>query len=601
MSVALIIVYGMVAIAGATLLSIWSGTLIVRVLALRVERRAVRKLRIAWEAKQRAERRDDEGTIQDREPAISAAAAVLHPARDGAILAIAPVVFIAGLVMTWIVGRFLEGNKLLEEKYFDLAMATAVEFVVAGSFLGAWWWLGRTVHPRTCPHCGYDMRATQGSMCTECGRESSEYALTRKRPKRILLLVPVLLVCVSYVTVKWEGIRKGWFELVPTTLLIAAMEFIPGSWIDAGPGSAFAETCLNKRIERMWRWQYQWFDSRYFDLARSTQDVNTYVSIVASGLRSRVPPPPHGAIAADVYKEIGRRLAQGDEGLSLQFTWMMYYAASDPVLQAMCDAIAPEVIGELKRSLQSPIRNLNTSIIAICLQSTAHRAEAEKLILEVARDPASSEDELDRLAQSLAWIGGSVGNARQVHITLMLDPTTRMRDRFVSVLVEGWAPGGGNLLQVYMQLETDADGKVASIAWRGMLKNRAALPAITTLLERARQPEETVLWMIALRDMEYSMSEKDWQAVLALPEFDALLKVAEDPATPVEARNAILHEITKHLCTLQKVPRGVGARVLEAGRACRHDHPAFNGGNELGSLGSWIETLDSKMQMEMER
>lgn len=91
----------------------------------------------------------------------------------------------------------------------------------------AWWlladWVHQRVRPRRrCPKCWYDMRATEGLRCPDCGRAAtSERALwTARRRRGWLALAGALLVAGYGVRVRPAVEERGWPAAVPTTVAI---------------------------------------------------------------------------------------------------------------------------------------------------------------------------------------------------------------------------------------------------------------------------------------------------------------------------------------------------------------------------------------------
>lgn len=106
---------------------------------------------------------------------------------------------------------------------------------------------------RRCGRCWYDMSATAGRLCPECGHEpESEKGLYRTRRAPRLLVLACLFLASAYGA--WTAPRiyeRGWAAAVPTTLLIAGLPWWPDSMIEG------SEASLTARIdeEDVWEWQ----------------------------------------------------------------------------------------------------------------------------------------------------------------------------------------------------------------------------------------------------------------------------------------------------------------------------------------------------------
>ena len=115
-----------------------------------------------------------------------------------------------------------------------LFTAAAWMLVLAGVFI-AWrfGWRDPGRGTRRCPKCGYDMTATSGLRCSECGHEAlSEKRLRRRRMRRRWIVVGAMVALVSWFPFKWpeyqgrNGIAAGELVFVPKTILVVAWPWI---------------------------------------------------------------------------------------------------------------------------------------------------------------------------------------------------------------------------------------------------------------------------------------------------------------------------------------------------------------------------------------
>lgn len=117
---------------------------------------------------------------------------------------------------------------------------------------------------RLCPACRYNMVATQGRRCSECGHTAkSERRLTRGRTLRRTAAVGVLLLFGAYGVRVIPGVQeRGWPAAVPTVVLIAAMpqihpdRFVPRDltqypWRER----LFIDLDHSERVQSLWGWQ----------------------------------------------------------------------------------------------------------------------------------------------------------------------------------------------------------------------------------------------------------------------------------------------------------------------------------------------------------
>jgi len=109
----------------------------------------------------------------------------------------------------------------------DLFFQIAAGTVLLCGVLVAWRWGWRDAGKgtRRCPRCWYDMRATAGLKCSECGREAqSERKLFRKHRKWRWMFVGFLIVAASYPVFKWPlYLKDGVIGFVPRTLVFALL------------------------------------------------------------------------------------------------------------------------------------------------------------------------------------------------------------------------------------------------------------------------------------------------------------------------------------------------------------------------------------------
>jgi len=134
-----------------------------------------------------------------------------------------------------------------------------------GAALAVWAWRGdRSRGRRRCPKCWYDMSAagkgSAGLVCPECGHDAgSVRRLYLPRRRRRLVWNGALLVVVGiYGQNLPRALRVGPMGLVPTTVLVAGMNWLPETWYPASPRGS--EETLQDRINgaHLWDWQVAW-------------------------------------------------------------------------------------------------------------------------------------------------------------------------------------------------------------------------------------------------------------------------------------------------------------------------------------------------------
>ena len=138
-----------------------------------------------------------------------------------------------------------------------------------GLALAVWAYRGdRSKGRRRCPKCWYDMSATIARdapsaaplTCPECGHEpTSIRALYRpRRRRRLALLGLAVIVAGLYGQTVPRALRTGPLGLVPTTVLIAGMPWLPESWYVDPAGTSDATLEERADWDRIWEWQLRW-------------------------------------------------------------------------------------------------------------------------------------------------------------------------------------------------------------------------------------------------------------------------------------------------------------------------------------------------------
>ena len=132
---------------------------------------------------------------------------------------------------------------------------------------------------RRCPECWYDMRGTLPTgraaaeaddardqtaapslLCPECGHTAAtdrDLYKPRRRPRLALLAVAIVLLSFYGQTVP-RALRTGPLGLVPTTVLIGGMRWLPAEWY-----MGMSDSTLSDRLwaEESWQWQRTWADA----------------------------------------------------------------------------------------------------------------------------------------------------------------------------------------------------------------------------------------------------------------------------------------------------------------------------------------------------
>lgn len=91
---------------------------------------------------------------------------------------------------------------------------------------------------RRCPKCWYDLSATKGLLCPECGHEAStERRLYRTRRSRVTIAFAIVPLLVGPIVMRGiAAYRFGWVGLVPTTIMVLAWNYLPESVVGSSSG-----------------------------------------------------------------------------------------------------------------------------------------------------------------------------------------------------------------------------------------------------------------------------------------------------------------------------------------------------------------------------
>jgi hypothetical protein len=139
-----------------------------------------------------------------------------------------------------------------------------------GLLLATWaiWW-DRSRGRRRCPKCWYDMSATVGLTCPECGTDAgTERRLFRTRRRLSCIAVALTLVLVGPAGIVATGLLKGnWRSNMPTLVLVALAEAKGWPEPPVWPGKSVTEELMHRRpgmgtwwlkrvSNRMARWSF---------------------------------------------------------------------------------------------------------------------------------------------------------------------------------------------------------------------------------------------------------------------------------------------------------------------------------------------------------
>ncbi|MBK7406234.1 MAG: hypothetical protein IPJ41_16920 [Phycisphaerales bacterium] len=201
-------------------------------------------------------------------------AALRVRARDWRVLAVGGAGAFLGVallpVAIWV--RNWEGGGVVAGPVMHPLGALFLGFGCFGFVLIGWGLRGdRSRGRRRCPRCWYDMRSTlheaRGASlrCPECGhapRGERDLYRTRRFSRAVRLGAAFIAMGLGGQAVP-RALRAGPIGLVPTTVLIAGMGWLPAAWYPPSPGAASRSTLADRLGDvEAWHWQESWAAAR---------------------------------------------------------------------------------------------------------------------------------------------------------------------------------------------------------------------------------------------------------------------------------------------------------------------------------------------------
>ena len=170
--------------------------------------------------------------------------------------------------------------------------------LLVGGVLVAWWfgWRDTGKGSRRCSKCWYDMGATAGLKCPECGREAkTEKQLHRSNRRWRFVVVGLVMMLAAYPVARVPRVQKdGIAGLLPRIVILAA-------WPELISPKNFDSTNLS------W-WQYNPNAvQRVFESATLGSDLSTLETraIVWSSIRAMKGSGPHARAAQEALRVLG--------------------------------------------------------------------------------------------------------------------------------------------------------------------------------------------------------------------------------------------------------------------------------------------------------
>ncbi len=205
---------------------------------------------------------------------------------------------------------------------------------------------------RRCSRCWYDMSATQGRRCSECGHESpDEKGMFRTRRAPRLVVVSLIFIALSYATyVTPSVITGGWPAVVPTTAVIIGLPWWPDRYIDNSPFSLV----YRAREKQLWGWQKSLLRWRVNRIIRRSEDLDLLgrAGLVMGGVFYEWTPEARLNPAAQIVFLDAFR-ADMKAGTGILRNGVMYS------LNLLPDTLAPEAVSDALPGVTSALTGAN--------------------------------------------------------------------------------------------------------------------------------------------------------------------------------------------------------------------------------------------------
>jgi len=313
----------------------------------------------------------------------------------------------------------------------DLLLTTAGALVaLAGLGLLAWALAGdrlanralrRRGGLRRCPRCWYDMRATEGLTCPECGRAARrERALLRTRRRWRAGVVGLLVLAIGVgVGISPRGKAGAWHLWVPDTAVILAMQFAPdpGWTVDELARRAWGKAGVPhvEHPRRFAGWQLDLLTDACVRVVRSP-DLQKH-HYTAWSMLTRLCPEPQAAapIAIENLSSPGPM----HYAATRFFVWR---AADLPVrdLESACDALEASVAGAIPGPAVEGVRAVVPCLrAAIAARSDEEHQRHLAAVVQLNLDPHVIAAELSQCApDELAALYRRLGLSHPAPMTL---------------------------------------------------------------------------------------------------------------------------------------------------------------------------------------
>lgn len=412
------------------LLGVWGASLVVRAMASRASRIALRLAR-------RIPKR-----INTAPPQLS-----LLQFWFGVI--VGPIACLAGTTLC----VFVIGVVALEGEPFRWSAVPPIMLIIfaAGALAVGFRW-DKARGRRRCPKCWYDYAGlSDAAACPECGRvPNSARALARTRRSRaIMLAAPVLLIAAWLTHITPIAMQTSWRAFVPTTVLIGFYEYMPRTVLSKNWRANDAS--LEGRLIHgdIAQWQREWLTRRSLRLLSNSSDPKTcafalYFNHLNSTEWSFA---DEDATAAHLLRVGFAAAASNDPNVSMYSGSLLAQPAASNGPKARA-AVADNLTTVLSR-FQQPIGPGDHAVFGRLIARSAPADDrVVACVRTVALDPQWQQDRRDQAAAvlgTLASMSNELHNRLKNEYALSQGATRRMLAlALVSARVQGTQPRQGH-------------------------------------------------------------------------------------------------------------------------------------------------------------
>lgn len=222
---------------------------------------------------------------------------------------------------------------------------------------------------RRCPKCWYDMSATVGLVCSECGRQvKRERKLFKTRRRWGWGLLAMLMLALAAGSAMTPSIKRdGWAKHVPTTILIA----LTPKLLDQ---DGHDELLRRLQENTLWSWQWMWLINR---------NNSTSAPLWNLSVTTRDRWPEHVPLCADVALKFGPILMGWFDGPTVRARLLPTFdPAAEPIefATSLWFAPPPTAIYERARRLGMPAAGVREVRLDFVIEILAGSGKGKKVI-----------------------------------------------------------------------------------------------------------------------------------------------------------------------------------------------------------------------------